>query len=458
MVVSSLVSRVMRSTELRAHGVRYDDAADRIVAAARGIAAAHHRQPPRHRAAGGIRSQAAAKRARRITCRPMRGSSSSRSIRATRRTFRTCSTSTAATSAAIRCCRRAARRFPNAIAAILLDLRDRTGVTPHAYFGWTEGNPITYLLRFLAFGEGDTAPVAREVLRQAERQPGRAAADSRRMTPTRCRILRLLIVRCASCPELGRAAGRAAAESAAADLPLHARRARSSKAASRSCARELEAARPALPDPLLHLRRVVHAGRHGDAWRFRSIWRTRGSSGWKRRRCSKSKAASTSGACASCGTRPGTSSTTSTSCGCGGSAAQLFGSSSVPYPEFYAPQAVQQELRAAHRSVVRAEPSRRRLRRDVRGLADARIELEAALRRLAGAQQARIHGRADALAARQEAAGRRASKKSIRCDVCATRCAGTIGASAGTTASIIRSSTIASCAGCFRTRRSSPTT
>ena len=70
--------------------------------------------------------------------------------------------------------------IPNAIAAILLDLRDRTGVTPHAYFGWTEGNPITYLLRFLAFfGEGDTAPVAREVLRQAEPQLRAAPADSR---------------------------------------------------------------------------------------------------------------------------------------------------------------------------------------------------------------------------------------------------------------------------------------
>jgi hypothetical protein len=61
--------------------------------------------------------------------------------------------------------------IPNAIAALLLHVRDRTGKLPHVYFGWTEGNPITYLLRFLAFGEGDTAPVAREVLRQAEHDP-----------------------------------------------------------------------------------------------------------------------------------------------------------------------------------------------------------------------------------------------------------------------------------------------
>ena len=62
---------------------------------------------------------------------------------------------------------------PNAIAALLLLIRDRTGQVPHAYFGWTEGNPITYLLKFLAFGEGDTAPVTREVLRQAEPDPAR---------------------------------------------------------------------------------------------------------------------------------------------------------------------------------------------------------------------------------------------------------------------------------------------
>jgi hypothetical protein len=62
---------------------------------------------------------------------------------------------------------------PNAIAALLLHVRDRTGHLPHAYFGWTEGNPIAYLLKFLAFGEGDTAPVTREVLRQAEDDPAR---------------------------------------------------------------------------------------------------------------------------------------------------------------------------------------------------------------------------------------------------------------------------------------------
>ena len=62
---------------------------------------------------------------------------------------------------------------PNAIAAFLLYLRDETGKLPHVYFGWSEGNPISYLLRYIAFGEGDTAPVTHEVLRQAEKDPER---------------------------------------------------------------------------------------------------------------------------------------------------------------------------------------------------------------------------------------------------------------------------------------------
>jgi hypothetical protein len=62
---------------------------------------------------------------------------------------------------------------PNAIAAFLLFLRNETGKLPHVYFGWSEGNPVSYLMKYIAFGEGDTAPVTHEVLRQAEKDPER---------------------------------------------------------------------------------------------------------------------------------------------------------------------------------------------------------------------------------------------------------------------------------------------
>ena len=60
---------------------------------------------------------------------------------------------------------------PNTIAAVLMTLRDRTGEVPHAYFNWTEGHPLGHLLRFLVFGDGEVAPVTREVLRRAEPDP-----------------------------------------------------------------------------------------------------------------------------------------------------------------------------------------------------------------------------------------------------------------------------------------------
>ncbi|MBS1997762.1 MAG: amino acid transporter, partial [Cyanobacteria bacterium SZAS LIN-2] len=57
---------------------------------------------------------------------------------------------------------------PNAIAAILLNLRDRTGQTPHVYFAWTDGHPIAYTLKYIFLGEGETAMVTREILRSVE--------------------------------------------------------------------------------------------------------------------------------------------------------------------------------------------------------------------------------------------------------------------------------------------------
>ncbi len=57
---------------------------------------------------------------------------------------------------------------PNALAALLLTVRDRTARLPHIYFEWTEGNPAANLIRFLIFGVGEVAPVTREVIRRAE--------------------------------------------------------------------------------------------------------------------------------------------------------------------------------------------------------------------------------------------------------------------------------------------------
>jgi hypothetical protein len=60
---------------------------------------------------------------------------------------------------------------PNGIAALLLHLQRLTGRRPHVYFNWGESSPILFLIRYLLSGQGDIAPVTREILRRVEPDP-----------------------------------------------------------------------------------------------------------------------------------------------------------------------------------------------------------------------------------------------------------------------------------------------
>jgi len=60
---------------------------------------------------------------------------------------------------------------PNSIAALLIYLKQSTGCIPHAYFHWTDVNPVMNVMRYVFLGEGDTAPLTHEVLRRAIKDP-----------------------------------------------------------------------------------------------------------------------------------------------------------------------------------------------------------------------------------------------------------------------------------------------
>ena len=169
-ILTSLISRVMRSTELRIHGVQPDEAALGFIKQTGGAPVRILAIRP-----GDGRKESYEKKmteARESHHLPEDQGVLFLEIRAGDVSdFTGALKVTGASVEGYKVLRSTSPAIPNAIAGLLLYIRDQTGQLPHAYFGWTEGNPLVYLLKFLAFGEGDTAPVTREVLRQTEPNP-----------------------------------------------------------------------------------------------------------------------------------------------------------------------------------------------------------------------------------------------------------------------------------------------
>lgn len=174
-IATSLISRVLRSTELRVTNVAPDALAERFI---REASKGEIRIIANRRDRGDAREYALKEREKRESNHiPLHAPVLFLEITvADASEFSNTLVVRGAEVAGYRILRAESPAVPNAIAAFLLYMRDRSDTLPHVYFGWTEGNPITYLLRYIFLGEGDTAPTTREVLRRAEPNPRRRPA------------------------------------------------------------------------------------------------------------------------------------------------------------------------------------------------------------------------------------------------------------------------------------------
>src|ERR687886_803274 len=173
-VVISLVSRITRTTELRADRIEFDEVARRFVTDS--LAYDGHLNLVAHKRRTGDRAEYAAKETAQREMNPVPGTADVLFLEVD-------VVDPSEFSGVLRVCgvqvdghrvlRAQAPAAPNAIAAILLALRDGTGVRPHAHFEWSEGNPLGHLFRYLLLGRGDTPPVVREIIREVEPDPAR---------------------------------------------------------------------------------------------------------------------------------------------------------------------------------------------------------------------------------------------------------------------------------------------
>ena len=171
-IALSLISRVTRTTELRADRIEFDDAARRFIADSYAHDGALNIIANR-RQAGDVAEYSAKEDAQR-GMNPVPGSADILFLEidvVDPSEFSNVLRVTGIEVDGHRILRAESPAVPNAIAAILLTLRNTMRVTPHCYFEWSEGSPVTHLLRYLFLGQGDTAPVVREILRKSEPNP-----------------------------------------------------------------------------------------------------------------------------------------------------------------------------------------------------------------------------------------------------------------------------------------------
>jgi hypothetical protein len=173
-IVISLISRVSRTTELRADRIEFDEQARRFIVES--LEYDDRLDIVANRPDARDEAEYALKEADQREANPLPGTADVIFLEidiADPSDFSDTLTVRGVEVGQHRVLREASPAAPNAIAAILLALRDATGVIPQAHFEWSEGNPLVHLMRYLLLGRGDTAPVVREIIREQEPDPGR---------------------------------------------------------------------------------------------------------------------------------------------------------------------------------------------------------------------------------------------------------------------------------------------